>query len=56
MAAIMFSEVLPKVEEVIGRPLSPHAITKYVNELYADVKSLISSIQNQASGFLIILA
>ena len=31
------SEVLPKVEDVIGRPLSPYAITKYVNELYADV-------------------
>jgi len=31
------SEALPKVEEVIGRPLSPYAITKYVNELYADV-------------------
>ena len=28
---------LPKVEEVIGRPLSPYAITKYLNELYADV-------------------
>lgn len=28
---------LPKVEDVIGRPLSPYAITKYVNELYADV-------------------
>ena len=33
------SETLPKVEEVIGRPLSPYAITKYVNELYADVFS-----------------
>ena len=33
------SEALPKVEEVIGRPLSPYAITKYVNELYADVFS-----------------
>lgn len=33
------SEFLPKVEEVIGRPLSPYAITKYVNELYADVFS-----------------
>lgn len=33
------SENLPKVEEVIGRPLSPYAITKYVNELYADVFS-----------------
>ena len=31
------SESLPKVEEVIGRPLSPYAITKYVDELYADV-------------------
>jgi len=33
------SEALPKVEDVIGRPLSPYAITKYVNELYADVFS-----------------
>lgn len=31
------SESLPKVEEVIGRPISPYAVTKYVNELYADV-------------------
>ena len=31
------SESLPKVEDVIGKPLSPYAITKYVNELYADV-------------------
>jgi UDP-N-acetylglucosamine 4-epimerase len=30
------SEALPKVEEVIGKPLSPYAITKYVNELYAE--------------------
>jgi len=30
---------LPKVEAVIGRPLSPYAVTKYVNELYADVFS-----------------
>lgn len=29
--------VLPKVEENIGNPLSPYAVTKYVNELYADV-------------------
>ncbi|WP_431144812.1 NAD-dependent epimerase/dehydratase family protein [Pseudomonas alvandae] len=28
---------LPKVEDVIGSPLSPYAVTKYVNELYADV-------------------
>lgn len=33
------STALPKIEEVIGRPLSPYAITKYVNELYADVFS-----------------
>ncbi len=31
------SKTLPKVEDVIGRPLSPYAVTKYVNELYADV-------------------
>ena len=28
---------LPKVEDKIGKPLSPYAVTKYVNELYADV-------------------
>ncbi len=33
------SESLPKVEDVIGKPLSPYAITKYVNELYADIFS-----------------
>lgn len=31
------STALPKVEERIGKPLSPYAITKYVDELYADV-------------------
>jgi UDP-N-acetylglucosamine 4-epimerase len=31
------SPILPKIEENIGRPLSPYAVTKYVNELYADV-------------------
>jgi UDP-N-acetylglucosamine/UDP-N-acetylgalactosamine 4-epimerase len=30
---------LPKVEDVIGKPLSPYAVTKYVNELYAEVFS-----------------
>ncbi len=30
------SEGLPKVEDIIGKPLSPYAITKYVNELYAE--------------------
>jgi len=33
------SESMPKVEEIIGKPLSPYAITKYVNELYADIFS-----------------
>jgi UDP-N-acetylglucosamine 4-epimerase len=33
------SESLPKVEDTIGKPLSPYAITKYVNELYADIFS-----------------
>ncbi len=31
------SKTLPKVEDTIGRPLSPYAVTKFVNELYADV-------------------
>lgn len=39
---------LPKVEENIGRPLSPYAVTKYVNELYADV--LTSSYGFDATG------
>lgn len=33
------SKTLPKVEDKIGNPLSPYAVTKYVNELYADVFS-----------------
>lgn len=33
------SKSLPKVENIIGNPLSPYAITKYVNELYADIFS-----------------
>ncbi|HLO73781.1 MAG TPA: SDR family oxidoreductase [Flavobacterium sp.] len=39
------SEKLPKIEEVIGKPLSPYAVTKYVNELYADVFSKTYGIQ-----------
>jgi UDP-N-acetylglucosamine 4-epimerase len=39
------SQALPKVEDVIGKPLSPYAITKYVNELYADVFSRIYGIE-----------
>jgi UDP-N-acetylglucosamine 4-epimerase len=31
------NNMLPKVEEVIGSPLSPYALTKYVNELYSEV-------------------
>ncbi len=31
------SASLPKVEDIIGKPLSPYAVTKLVNELYADV-------------------
>ncbi len=34
------SESLPKVEDIIGKPLSPYAVTKYVNELYAHVFNL----------------
>lgn len=37
---------LPKVEEVIGRPLSPYAVTKYVNELYAEVFALTYGCQS----------
>ncbi|WP_430811170.1 MULTISPECIES: SDR family oxidoreductase [unclassified Carboxylicivirga] len=36
---------LPKVEDVIGKPLSPYAITKYVNELYADVFARLYNMQ-----------
>lgn len=39
------SQGLPKVEDVIGKPLSPYAITKYVNELYADIFSKIYGIE-----------
>lgn len=39
------SESLPKIEDHIGRPLSPYAVTKYVNELYADVFSRIYGLE-----------
>ena len=39
------SEELPKVEEKIGKPLSPYAVTKYVNELYADVFAKLYGIE-----------
>lgn len=39
------SAELPKVEDKIGKPLSPYAVTKYVNELYADVFSKLYGMQ-----------
>ena len=39
------SKGLPKIEGEIGSPLSPYAITKYVNELYADIFSSIYSLE-----------
>lgn len=39
------SEGLPKIEDVIGKPLSPYAITKYVNELYAEIFSRTYSLE-----------
>ncbi len=38
-------DTLPKVEDEIGKPLSPYAITKYVNELYADIFSGIYDLE-----------
>ena len=40
------SESMPKVEDIIGKPLSPYAITKYVNELYADIFSKTYGLRN----------
>ena len=37
---------LPKVEDVIGKPLSPYAVTKYANELYADVFARCYGVQS----------
>jgi UDP-N-acetylglucosamine/UDP-N-acetylgalactosamine 4-epimerase len=39
------SKELPKVEGRIGKPLSPYAVTKYVNELYADVFSRLYNLE-----------
>lgn len=39
------SKSLPKVEDIIGKPLSPYAVTKYVNELYAEVFSNVYGLQ-----------
>jgi UDP-N-acetylglucosamine 4-epimerase len=39
------SAALPKEEDVIGKPLSPYAVTKYVNELYADVFARVYGVE-----------
>lgn len=39
------SSSLPKIEDKIGKPLSPYAVTKYINELYADVFSRVYGIE-----------
>jgi len=39
-------ESLPKIEDIIGKPLSPYAVTKYVNELYAQVFSKTYAIES----------
>ncbi|MGV6845148.1 MAG: SDR family oxidoreductase [Lutibacter sp.] len=39
------SKSLPKIESKIGNPLSPYAVTKYVNELYANVVSKLYNIE-----------
>ena len=39
------SKVLPKVEKNIGKPMSPYALTKYVNELYAEIYSSIYGLE-----------
>jgi UDP-N-acetylglucosamine 4-epimerase len=39
------SESLPKIEDEIGKPLSPYAVTKYVNELYADIFSSLYGLE-----------
>lgn len=39
------SKVLPKVEKNIGKPISPYALTKYVNELYAEIYSSIYGLE-----------
>ena len=44
------SESMPKVEDIIGKPLSPYAITKYVNELYADIFSKTYGLRNDWSS------
>lgn len=38
-------QAMPKVEENIGNPLSPYAVTKYVNELYAKVFSSLYGLE-----------
>ena len=49
------SESMPKVEKFIGKPLSPYAITKYVNELYADIFSKLMDLKPLAYDTLMCL-
>ena len=49
------SESMPKVEDIIGKPLSPYAITKYVNELYADIFSKTYGLKRLAYAILMYL-
>ena len=50
-APLWDSPKLPKVEGIIGKPLSPYAVTKYVNELYADIYKKCYEIVNRARYF-----
>jgi len=49
------SKELPKVEDRIGKPLSPYAVTKYVNELYADVYACVILMSLDLSKILVVL-
>ena len=44
------SKALPKVEKNIGKPISPYALTKYVNELYAEIYSRYLWIRNHRTA------
>ncbi len=50
------SKALPKVEDNIGKPLSPYAVTKYANELYADVLAKLTAWKLLACATLIFSA
>ena len=50
------SQSMPKIEDIIGKPLSPYAITKYVNELYADIFSKTYGLETIGLRYLMYLA